>query len=89
MSIKINVSALHHYTDGQQVVEVNGSTVGQCLDQLVKQFPGIAPCLFDKDDKLHSDIDIYTNGKSAYPEELAKLVKDGDELHITFLIGGG
>ncbi len=89
MSIKINVSTLHQYTNGQQVVEVNESTVGQCLDQLVKQFPSIALCLFDKDGKLHSDIDIYANGKSTYPEELAKLVKDGDELHITFLIGGG
>ena len=89
MSTKINVSALHHYTNGQQVVEVNGSTVGQCLDHLVKQFPGIEPGLFDKDGKLHSDVDIYVNEESAYPKELAKMVKDGDELHITFLIGGG
>ncbi len=90
MSVKINISSiLAQYTNDERVVQVNGSTVGQCLDHLVKQFPGIAPCLFDKDGKLHSDIDIYANGKSTYPEELAKLVNDGDELHITFLIGGG
>jgi molybdopterin converting factor small subunit len=87
--VKINVTTLSHYTDGQQVVEVNGSTVGQCLDHLVKQFPSIKPYLFDKDGKLHSDIDIYANGRSIYPEELAKMVNDGDELDITFLIGGG
>jgi hypothetical protein len=29
------------YTNGRDVVEVNGSTVGQRLDRLVKQFPSI------------------------------------------------
>ncbi len=90
MSIKIDVSLLtHQYTKSQQVVEVNGDTVGQCLDDLVKQFPSIKQGLFDRNGKLHGYIDIYVNGESAYPEVLAKPVKDGDELHIIFLIGGG
>jgi len=90
VSIKIDVSTfLHKYTNGQQVVEVSGSTVGQCLNDLVKQFPSIEPGLFDKNGKLHSYIAIYVNGESTYPEELAKPVKDGDELHVIFLIGGG
>ena len=90
MSIKIDISLLsHQYTKGQQIVEVNGSTVGQCLDDLVKQFPGIKQGLFDGNGKLHSYIDIYVNGESAYPEALAKPVKAGDKLHIIFLIGGG
>jgi molybdopterin converting factor small subunit len=90
MSIKIDISLLsHQYTKGQQIVEVNGSTVGQCLDDLVKQFPSIEQGLFDGSGKLHSEIDIYVNGESAYPQVLAKSVKAGDKLHIIFLIGGG
>ena len=90
MSIKIDVSTfLHRYTNSQQVVEVSGSTVGQCLNDLVKQFPSIKPVLFDKNGKLHIYIAIYVNGESTYQEELAKPVKDGDELHVIFLIGGG
>ena len=90
MSIKIDVSLLsHQYTKGQQEIEVNGGTVGQCLDGLVKQFPSIKQGLFDGNGKLHGYIDIYVNGESAYPEVLATLVKDGDKLHIIFLIGGG
>ena len=90
MSIEINISpVLYQYTQDQQVTKVNGSTVGQCLDHLVKQFPSIKQGLFDKNGKLHSYVDIYVNGESAYPEELAKPVKDGDELHIVFVIGGG
>ena len=71
------------------LINVTGSTVGQCLDDLTKQYPGIKPGLFENNGKLHSYIDIYVNGESAYPEMLAKPVKNGDKLHIIFLIGGG
>ena len=90
MSIKINISdVLRQYTNSQQVVEIDGSTVGQCLDHLVKQFPSLKHELFDKNGELHGYIDIYVNEKSAYPHELAKPVKDGDKLHILFIFGGG
>ena len=90
MSIKINVRpGMQHLTNDQDVVEVNGSTVGECLNQLVQQFPAIEDVLFDEDGKVLNYIDIYVNGKSSYPEELAKPVKGGDELYILQAIGGG
>ena len=76
---------LHQYTNGQKVAEVNGRTVGQCLHHLVKQFPNLKQGLFDKNGKLRSYLDVYVNGKSSFPKELAKPVKDGDELHIILL----
>ncbi len=90
MSIKINIHPiLYHFTNDQDVVEVNGSTVGECLEQLAARFPEIRQGLFDKDGKLLNYVDIYVNGDSAYPEELAKPVKDGDELHTVLTISGG
>jgi molybdopterin converting factor small subunit len=90
MSVRINLHpTLHSFTNNQAIVEVNGSTVGECLSDLVKQFPRIKPMLFDKQGKLLNYVDIYVNYESSYPEELAKLVKDGDELHITLIIAGG
>jgi len=90
MSIKLDISlASRQYTQGQQIVDVNGSTIDQCLGDLIKQFPRIKQGLFDGNGKLHSHIDIYVNGESAYPEMLAKPVKDGDELRVVFLIAGG
>lgn len=91
MSVKINIpSNLHHFTNDQAVAEVNGNTVGQCLDDLVRQFPGIETRLYDNKGKLLNYVDIYVNLESSYPEELAKPVRDGDELHITlFVIAGG
>ncbi len=90
MSVKINVHPiLHHFTNGQDVVEVKGATVGECLEQLVARFPEIKKGLFDKDGRLLNYVDVYVNGESAYPEELARSVTDGDELHIVLTIAGG
>ena len=90
MGIKIKIHPiLHQYTNNQEIAEVNGSTVGECLDDLIKQFPSVEKGLFDKNGKLLSYVDIYVNKESAYPEELNKPVKDGDELHIVIMIGGG
>ncbi|GAH87683.1 unnamed protein product [marine sediment metagenome] len=90
MSIKISIpSYMQSYTNNTEVVEVNGSTVGECLNHLIKQFPGMKKQLFSKNGNLFGDIIISINGKSAYPEQLAKPVTDGDELDIVFIIGGG
>ncbi len=90
MSVKVNIPThFQSYTGGKAVAEVQGSTVGECLSDLQRQFPGIEAELF-KDGKLLDYVDVYVNLESSYPEELAKPVKDGDELHITlFVIAGG
>ncbi len=90
MSIKIDIpSYLQPFTNNMEVVEANGSTVGECLNHLVKQFPGMEKMLLAKNGKLFNYVNIYVNGEDAYPDELAKAVKDGDELHILYIIGGG
>lgn len=90
MSVRVNIhQTLRHLTNGQGKTEVNGNTVGECLNELVQQFPGMETRLFDKKGKLLSYVDIYVNLESSYPEELAKPVKDGDELSITLMIAGG
>ena len=90
MSIKISIpSYMRSFTNNMKVVEVNGSTVGVCLNHLVKQFPGMKKQLFSKNGNLFENIIISVNGESAYPEQLVKPVKDGDELNIMFVIGGG
>lgn len=90
MSQKINIPpGMQHLTGNQDTIEVNGSTVGECLDQLIEWFPLVKEELFDREGNVLSFIDIYVNGKSSYPEELVKPVKDGDELYILRAIGGG
>ena len=90
MSVKINIHKTHRqFTNGLDIVEIDGNTVGACLDNLVRQFPGMRKVLFNKKGKLSNVIEIYVNQKSAYPDELARQVKDGDNIHITLMIAGG
>ncbi|MFC1991660.1 MoaD/ThiS family protein [Chloroflexota bacterium] len=96
IKIKIPLSYVQSFTDDtdfvqltQEVVEVSGSTVGECLNHLVKQFPDMKKQLFTKTSSLFENIIISVNGESAYPEQLAWPVKDGDELNVVFIVSGG
>ena len=90
MAVKIRIHTTHRqYTNGLEVVEVNGNTVGDCLNHLVRQFPGMDKALFAKKDKLLNTIEVYVNHATAYPNELAKPVKDGDEIHLVVMLAGG
>ncbi len=90
MSVKVNIHpSLTYMTGGQNLVEVDGRNVGECLDALVSKFPEMKDWLYAKNGKLNGTIEIYVNSKSSYPEELAMPVKDGDQLHIVAIIIGG
>jgi molybdopterin converting factor small subunit len=90
MSVKVYLHKTHRqFTNGLEVVSLEGNTVGECLNQLIKQFPGMEKALFAKKDKLLNNVEIYLNHASAYPNELVKPVKDGDEIHLTVMLTGG
>lgn len=80
---------LQHLTNGVTSVQANGGTVGDCLNDLVVDFPQLKELLFEKEGILHDYLDVFINRESAYPEELAQPVKDGDELNIVKIIVGG
>lgn len=90
MSVKVNIHRTHRiHTDGLEMVEVRGKTVGDCLDHLIERYPGMREGLFDKKGKLLNVVEVYVNNESAYPEELAKPVQDGDEIHLILMLAGG
>ncbi len=90
MSIKIHLLPhLQHLSNGLNSVEVEGSTVGECLGHLIRQFPGIEKELFKKKGELANVIEIFVNRESTYPDELARTVQDGDEIYIIHVLGGG
>jgi len=90
MPVKVHIHTTHRqFTNGLEVVSIEGSTVAECLNQLIKQFPGMEKALFAKKDKLLNNVEIYLNHASAYPNELLKSVKDGDEIHVITMLAGG
>jgi molybdopterin converting factor small subunit len=90
MPANVHIHKTHRqYTNGLEVVAVEGRTVGECLSQLVRQFPGMEKALFAKKDKLQNNVEIFVNDATAYPNELVKPVQDGDEIHLVVMLTGG
>ena len=90
MAVTVNIHKTHRqFTNGSEVVAAEGKTVGECLNHLIKQFPGMEKALFAKKDKLLNNVEIYLNHATAYPNELAKPVKEGDEIHLIIMLTGG
>jgi len=90
MSIKIAIpSHLQHLTSDTEVVEVNGCTVGECLDNLITKFPSMEKRIFNEDGELLDYVVIFVNREDSYAEGLATPVEDDDDLQIIYIIGGG
>ena len=90
MTVKIHIHATHRqFTNGLEVVSVEGKTVGECLNHLAQQFPKMEKALFAKKDKLLNVVEVYINQTSAYPNELSRPVKDGDDIHLVVMLAGG
>lgn len=90
MGITLNIHKTHRrHTEGLEAVEVDGRTVGECLERLMERFPAMRGALFQGQGKLNHQIEIYLNMESAYPDELKKPVKAGDEIFITLMLAGG
>jgi molybdopterin converting factor small subunit len=90
MAVKIRMHPFYlDLVDGNEVVEVEGKNVRECLAALVKRYPGVKAELMDKYGQLRNFVEVYCNGESTYPEELDYPVSDGDELDIVVIATGG
>lgn len=90
MSVKLHIhTTQQEFTNGQEAVDTQGQTVGECVRHLIEQFPGMEKALFAKKGKLHPFVEVYINNESAFPNELARPVKNGDEVYLTVMLAGG
>lgn len=78
---------MRRFTNNQNTVEVQGRTIGECLDDLVRQFPEIKKRLFDPNGILLVLIGI--NGEIVHQQDLNHPVADEDELQLFPMVGGG
>ena len=71
MSVKIRLHPyLKKFTHGQMVAEAVGQTIGECIDDLETQFPGIKQRLCDEQGKLLSYYDIYVKSLLRHLDKL-------------------
>jgi molybdopterin converting factor small subunit len=90
LSVEIHLHPnFYALADDNETVEVQGATVGACIDALVSRYPGLRKRVYDKDGQLQPFIEIYVNRRAACPDELKWSVDDGDRIHLIVTIAGG
>ena len=81
---------LQKLTNGSAEVRTEGTTVGEIVNALEAQFPGIKDRLCDDSGKLRRFVNVYVNSEDIRFEQNEETpVKDGDEVSIIPAIAGG
>jgi molybdopterin converting factor small subunit len=85
MSITLWLSAnLSRLAKGTEGFEVDGETVGECINDLVSIVPTMRDTFF-LGSRLNPNVQVEVNKQSVGEEErLTKNVNDGDEVRIMF-----
>jgi len=91
MSIQVSIpTPLRNLTENQDTVDIDGTTVGELIDNLEKKFPGIGERLLDAQGNVRRFVNIYVNGEDIrFLQDKATPVKASDEISIVPAIAGG
>ena len=81
---------LRAYADKQDVVQVEGNTVGELLQNLTAKYLGLKKHIYNEDGRLRSFVNIYLNDDDIrYLDKEATIVRDGDTISIVPSVAGG
>jgi molybdopterin converting factor small subunit len=78
---------LRSYTDQQKVVEGEGATVSEVLDDLDRRFPGIRFRMVDEQNRLRQHVNVWIGQDPV--TDLAAPVTAADEITIMQALSGG
>lgn len=75
---------------GQSEISAEGATIGEVIDDVVRQFPGTATHLRAPDGGVHRFVNVYLNDEDVrYIGKLDTKVSDGDTVSIVPAVAGG
>lgn len=81
---------LRKFTGGEARVAANGGTIGELIESLERQFPGIKDRVVEPDGELRRFVNVFINGENARQlDGIASAVKSGDEVGIIPAMAGG
>jgi molybdopterin converting factor small subunit len=75
---------------GQSEISAEGGTIGEVIDDVVRQFPGTASHLKAPDGGVHRFVNVYLNDEDVrYLGKLDTKVGEGDTVSIVPAVAGG
>ena len=83
-------SPLRRYTNSQSKVETNGGNVGELLNNLEAQYPGIKSKLCDENGNIKRYVNVFVNDEEIRTLQGSETpVTDRDEVSIIPAMAGG
>ncbi len=91
MPVRVNLpTVLRAHAGGVKTVTADGTTVGDVLRSLEKEYPGLSGQVIDGSGALHKFVNVYVNDDDVrYLSALDTPVTDTDELSILPAVAGG
>jgi len=91
MSVSIRIpTPLRKLTQNQELVDGQGDTIREILDNLEKNYPGLKERVCDEQGSVRRFVNIFVNDEDIrFLQDTATLVKAGDEVSIVPAIAGG
>lgn len=81
---------LRRHAGGQPEVQSEGRTLGEVLEHLESQYPGLTASLRGEDGGLPRHVNVYVNGEDVrYLGGLDTEVGDGDTVSVLPAVAGG
>ena len=83
-------TVLRQHAGGQSSVKANGSTVGEVLEDLVRQFPLLHGQVVTDDGTMHKFVNVYRNDEDVrFLDKLDTKVTESDVITILPAVAGG
>lgn len=91
MAIKVRIPApLQKLTKDEGLVESEGKSVRELVENLEKKYPGVKERIYDDSGKVRRFLNIYVNEEDIrFLQMDSTPLKDGDEVSIIPAIAGG
>jgi sulfur-carrier protein len=78
------------FAGNESVVSVEGSTIGELIEQIEARYPGFKEQLMSDDGQLHRFVNVYVNDEDArYLDKLDTKVSEGDTVSLLPSVAGG
>ena len=91
MSVTVNIpSQLQKFTGSHATLELEGTTVGELLDNLDDSCPDLRTRLRNPQGQIHRFVNLYVNQEDIrFLEGISTQLKPGDEVSIIPAVAGG
>jgi molybdopterin synthase sulfur carrier subunit len=91
VSVRVKLpTILRKHAGGEALVQADGATLSEVLNDLEARYPGITKNVRTSDGRLHRFINVYVNDEDVrYLGALETPVRDGDTVSLLPAVAGG